>query len=82
MLYGSLADATARSPALAAALLADGLVEVLFADLAGEASEWEHRIPEPQVSWGSNIRWWHETGAVYLVRGQGAHAVGSLQQTR
>lgn len=55
MLYGSLADATARSPALAAALLADGLVEVLFADLAGEASEGEHRIPEPQVSWGSSM---------------------------
>lgn len=51
MLYGSLADATALSPALAAALLADGLVEVLLADLTGEASVGDHRIPEPQASW-------------------------------
>lgn len=56
LLYGSLADAAALSPALGAALLADGLVEVLLADLTGEASEEEHRIPEPQVSLGSS-RW-------------------------
>lgn len=49
MLYGSLADGTSLSPRLAAALLADGLVELLLADLTGEASVGEHRIPEPQV---------------------------------